>query len=71
MLSFLNTTRKFNVLSTKTVSQTARYLSNTIASSSAMNVYKKSCYFKIDFKINEDRPVTDAVLRFSALILAV
>jgi predicted transcriptional regulator len=66
MFTFLNTARKFNVLTTKTTTQTARYLSNTIASSSAMNVYKKSCYFKIDFKINEDRPVTDAVLRFSA-----
>jgi CBS domain-containing protein len=33
---------------------------------SAMNVFEKSCYHKIDFKINEDAPVKDAVNRFTA-----
>lgn len=33
---------------------------------SALNVFKKSCYNKIDFKINENASVKSAVQRFSA-----
>jgi hypothetical protein len=32
---------------------------------SALGVFEKSCYHKIDFKIRESAPVQDAVLRFS------
>ena len=39
---------------------------NTIMKTSAMNVFEKSCYHKIDFKINEDAPVKEAIQRFSA-----
>ena len=37
--------------------------SNKIAAS---NVFEKSCYYKIDFKINENEPVKEAIKRFSA-----
>jgi predicted transcriptional regulator len=33
---------------------------------SALNVFQKSCYFKIDFKINENATVKEAVTRFTA-----
>jgi predicted transcriptional regulator len=33
---------------------------------SALNVFQKSCYFKIDFKINENATVREAVTRFTA-----
>jgi len=33
---------------------------------SAMNVFEKSCYHKIDFKISEEASVKDAVNRFTA-----
>lgn len=36
------------------------------ASVSALRVFENSCYHKIDFKINEDSPVKEAVTRFSA-----
>ena len=32
--------------------------------STAMSVFKKSCYYKLDFKINEDKPLSEAVARF-------
>jgi predicted transcriptional regulator len=32
--------------------------------STAMSVFKKSCYNKLDFKINEDKPLSEAVARF-------
>ena len=70
MFSILNKSAKFattiNTGAFKSVLQ-PRYLSSTLNSSTtAMNVYKKSCYFKIDFKINEEMPVAEAVTRFSA-----
>ena len=70
MFSILNKSAKFastiNMGAFKSVLQ-PRYLSSAVNSSTtAMNVYKKSCYFKIDFKINEEMPVTEAVTRFSA-----
>jgi len=33
---------------------------------SALNVFQKSCYYKIDFKINENASVKEAVTRFTA-----
>jgi predicted transcriptional regulator len=36
------------------------------ASISALKVFESSCYHKIDFKINEDCNVKEAVMRFSA-----
>jgi len=33
---------------------------------SALNVFQKSCYYKIDFKINESATVKEAVTRFTA-----
>ncbi len=65
MFTILNSAKKCSGILNTTM-QTSRYLSSTVASSSALNVYKKSCYFKIDFKIGEDKPVSEAVLRFSA-----
>jgi predicted transcriptional regulator len=45
-----------------------RLLSTTISKNnvSALNVFKGSCYHKIDFKINEDITVNQAIQRFSA-----
>ena len=37
---------------------------NSIITSSAMSVFEKSCYHKIDFKISEEASVKDAVNRF-------
>jgi len=70
MFSILNKSTKcasaINMGAFKSVLQ-PRYLSSNLNSSTtAMNVYKKSCYFKIDFKINEEMPVAEAVTRFSA-----
>ena len=39
---------------------------NSIIKTSAMSVFEKSCYHKIDFKISEDASVKDAVNRFTA-----
>jgi predicted transcriptional regulator len=39
---------------------------NSIIKSSAMSVFERSCYHKIDFKISEDASVKDAVNRFTA-----
>jgi predicted transcriptional regulator len=39
---------------------------NSIIKTSAMSVFEKSCYHKIDFKISEDATVKDAVNRFTA-----
>lgn len=39
---------------------------NTMLKTSALNVFEKSCYHKIDFKISEDASVKDAVNRFTA-----
>jgi predicted transcriptional regulator len=43
-----------------------RTLSSRADTVSAMNVFQNSCYHKIDFKINEDSSVKEAVIRFSA-----
>jgi predicted transcriptional regulator len=43
-----------------------RTLSSRVDTISAMNVFQNSCYHKIDFKINEDSSVKEAVIRFSA-----
>ena len=70
MFSILNKSAKcasaINMGAFKSVLQ-PRYLSSVMNSSAtAMNVYKESCYFKIDFKINEEMTVAEAVTRFSA-----
>lgn len=44
----------------------ARKFSSIVTPVSAIDVFKKSCYHKIDFKINEDRTVQEAVNRFTA-----
>ena len=41
-------------------------ISKVNASVSAMNVFENSCYHKIDFKVNEEASVKEAVTRFSA-----
>ena len=41
-------------------------VSKVNASVSAMNVFENSCYHKIDFKVNEEASVKEAVMRFSA-----
>jgi predicted transcriptional regulator len=45
----------------------ARGLSTVSSKSpvSALSVFKNSCYHKIDFRIREDAPVKEAVVRFS------
>lgn len=45
---------------------TRRSISTTAGTISAMNVFENSCYHKIDFKINEESTVKEAVIRFSA-----
>lgn len=36
-------------------------------SSNALEIFKKSCYNKCDFKINQNNPVQEALMRFSVL----
>ena len=53
----------------KMLSTLTRRFSSALPSNlsvSAQNVFEKSCYHKIDFKINENSPVQEAVVRFSA-----
>jgi predicted transcriptional regulator len=38
----------------------------TFNNSTAFSVFKKSCYYKVDFKINEDQPLKEAVTKFTA-----
>lgn len=45
---------------------TANNLIKTNSKILASNVFEKSCYYKIDFKINEDATVKEAVNRFTA-----
>lgn len=45
---------------------TRRSISTNAGTISAMNVFENSCYHKIDFKINEESTVKEAVIRFSA-----
>jgi predicted transcriptional regulator len=44
----------------------SRKFSSIVTPVSALDVFKKSCYHRIDFKINEERPVQEAVNRFTA-----
>ena len=47
-----------------------RAISSTIKNSSgvtAFNVFEKSCYSKVDFKINESASVNEVIARFTAL----
>jgi CBS domain-containing protein len=44
----------------------SRKFSSIVTPISAIEVFKKSCYHKIDFKINEDSTVQEAVNRFTA-----
>jgi hypothetical protein len=37
-----------------------------LSASTANEVFQKSCYHKIDFRINEDTPVKEAIKRFTA-----
>lgn len=39
---------------------------NTIFKPSALNVFEKSCYYKVDFKISEEASVREAINRFAA-----
>lgn len=39
---------------------------NTIFKPSALNVFEKSCYYKLDFKISEEASVREAINRFAA-----
>jgi len=45
-----------------------RSFSNIVASSNvrAIDLFAKSCYNKVDFKINENKPAQEAVTQFSA-----
>jgi len=50
----------------RTFSTTIRQFSATQIPVSAVDVFKNSCYHKIDFKINENSPVKEAIIRFTA-----
>jgi len=43
-----------------------KYFSSSVTPISAINVFEKSCYHKIDFKINENATIQEGVVRFSA-----
>ena len=46
--------------------QTKNFSSIDLLPVSALDVYKKSCYYSIDYKINEESDVKEAVNRFTA-----
>ena len=48
------------------LSRAARKFSTSKIPVSALNVFQNSCYHKIDFKINENSNVREAVTRFTA-----
>ena len=44
-----------------------RMFSNiSLHNSTAISVFKKSCYYKVDFNINEELPLKEAITRFTA-----
>jgi predicted transcriptional regulator len=43
-----------------------RHFSTAQIPVSAMKVFQNSCYHKIDFKINEESSVKEAIMRFTA-----
>lgn len=43
------------------------FSSQSTIGSNAFDIFKKSCYYKVDFKINEDQSIQEAVTRFSAM----
>jgi CBS domain-containing protein len=56
--------KRFTNLATRPISTLTS--TGTQIGSNAFDVFKKSCYNKVDFKINEDLTVNEAVSRFSA-----
>jgi len=54
------------MFSTRLVSQNSRHMSTFFKETSALNVFKNSCYNKVDFKISEETDVREAVARFTA-----
>ena len=63
---------KKNVIDNTSIMMSKNIIRSSIASfstlrgPSAMNLFKNSCYNKVDYKINKDFPVKDAVDRFTA-----
>jgi len=60
------------MFSRRIVTATSRQITNKpfikfreCSSSTAINVFKKSCYYKVDFKINEEQPLKEAITRFT------
>jgi len=47
------------------VTQSARRFSSSTTTISALNVFEKSCYHKVDFKINQNASAQEGVIRFS------
>jgi CBS domain-containing protein len=54
------------MFSSRLTKATITTLSSINNSRTALNVFEKSCYHKIDFKISEDANVKEAVTRFTA-----
>jgi len=42
------------------------FSSISVNNSTAISVFKNSCYYKVDFKINEDQQLKEAIRRFTA-----
>jgi len=43
-----------------------RAFSSTTSRIHALDVFQRSCYYKVDFKINQEKSVNEAVMRFTA-----
>ena len=60
-------TKSFFPVTNSPVQIGCRDFSSTTPLISALNVFEKSCYHSVDFKINENATTQEGVIRFSAL----
>ncbi len=49
----------------RVIPQFTRHFSTATTTISALNVFEKSCYHKVDFKINQNASAQEGVIRFS------
>lgn len=61
-----NNFQKCSIMFTSRFLSTRRLFSTTHLPTSAMNLFKTSCYNKVDFKISKDSTAKDAINRFTA-----
>ena len=51
--------------SSKSIMNIGRHMTTYFKETSALKVFQSSCYYKVDFKINEESSVKEAITRFT------